>query len=73
MTSFLRNSLHEGKTNSPDTTKLSRLEEKIGAVGTDRTPAGLARIQTAAAITPEGDRPPCLELTSHTTSKHHRI
>ncbi|HSY37556.1 MAG TPA: hypothetical protein VK814_17515 [Acidobacteriaceae bacterium] len=59
MTSFPRNSLHEGKTNSSDTTKLSRLEEKIGAVGTDRTPAGLTRIHTAATITPER-RPPSL-------------
>ena len=43
----------------PGTTKLSRLEENIGAVSIQLTPADLAEIQTAAdTITPEGNRYP---------------
>jgi aryl-alcohol dehydrogenase-like predicted oxidoreductase len=43
----------------PGTTKLSRLEENIGAVGVELTPADLAEIDTgASAITPEGNRYP---------------
>ena len=43
----------------PGTTKLSRLEENIGAVAIELTPADLAQINTAAAtITPEGARYP---------------
>ena len=43
----------------PGTTKLSRLEENIGAAAIELTPADLAEINTAAAtITPEGARYP---------------
>ena len=43
----------------PGTTKLSRLEENIGAVTLELTPADLLAIQQGAdAITPEGDRYP---------------
>jgi len=42
----------------PGTTKLARLEENIGAVTLDLTPADLARIETAVAeISIEGGRP----------------
>ncbi len=43
----------------PGTTKLSRLEENIGAAAIELTPTDLAQINTAAAtITPEGARYP---------------
>ena len=43
----------------PGTTKLSRLEENIGAVTLELTPADLRDLQQGAdAITPEGDRYP---------------
>jgi aryl-alcohol dehydrogenase-like predicted oxidoreductase len=43
----------------PGTTKLSRLEENIGAVSIELTPADLKQIDTAAAgITPAGNRYP---------------
>lgn len=43
----------------PGTTKLSRLEENIGAVSIELTPADLAQIEAAAAtLTPEGARYP---------------
>jgi aryl-alcohol dehydrogenase-like predicted oxidoreductase len=43
----------------PGTTKLSRLEENLGAVTLELTPADLRAIQQGAdAITPEGDRYP---------------
>jgi aryl-alcohol dehydrogenase-like predicted oxidoreductase len=43
----------------PGTTKLSRLEENIGAASVELTPADLKEIDTAASrITPEGDRYP---------------
>jgi aryl-alcohol dehydrogenase-like predicted oxidoreductase len=43
----------------PGTTKLSRLEENIGAVSVELTPQDLAAIEAGAAkITPEGDRYP---------------
>jgi aryl-alcohol dehydrogenase-like predicted oxidoreductase len=43
----------------PGTTKLSRLEENIGAVSIHLTPADLTQIETAAAtLTPEGARYP---------------
>jgi aryl-alcohol dehydrogenase-like predicted oxidoreductase len=43
----------------PGTTRLARLEENIGAVTLELTPADLRAIQEGAdAITPEGDRYP---------------
>ena len=43
----------------PGTTKLNRLEENIGAVSIELTPADLAQIETASAtLTPEGARYP---------------
>jgi aryl-alcohol dehydrogenase-like predicted oxidoreductase len=43
----------------PGTTKLSRLEENIGATAIELTPADLAQIKTAAdTLTPEGNRYP---------------
>jgi len=59
MPSFPRNSIYQGKTNSPDTPKLNPLEENIGAVSIDLTPADPTQIETAAAnITPEGAATP---------------
>jgi aryl-alcohol dehydrogenase-like predicted oxidoreductase len=47
----------------PGTTKLHRLEENLGAVRVDLTPADIAKIETAAAeIQVEGERyPPQLQ------------
>ena len=43
----------------PGTTKLNRLEENVGAVDIELTPADLEQIKTAAdSITPEGNRYP---------------
>ena len=43
----------------PGTTRLDRLEENVGAVSIDLTPADLDQIETAAAtLTPEGARYP---------------